>query len=323
MLKRFFVMAFSIALLCTSAVFADDLQDMAKNLSAPEFATRQKASKGLTEAGIEAMPVLKDAATGTSREASIRAIEILQAHLQGADAKLKEAAEKTLKEISESDNAVAAKRAQKSLEAVKQANANQANNPFGNRIAGNVQIRIVGGQGAQRIQIQNNNGAKKIQVEEDGKKIKIETEAGGKIKMEITEKKDGKETTKKFEAKNADDLKKQDAEAHKIFEKYNKQNNIQIQGIRGIQIGPGGIQGVPQIVPPQKIRRMIPKIIRPEQGKEIVDKLKKTQSDLEAAKEKLKKAAEQAADKEGLQKAIDGLQEANDRLEELKKTFEG
>ncbi|MBC8873797.1 MAG: hypothetical protein H8E44_30525 [Planctomycetes bacterium] len=66
--------------------------------------------------------------------------------------------------------------------------------------------------------------------------------------MEVTEKKDGKETTKKYAAKNADELKKDHAEAHKIYEKYSKGagGRIQIQAFpaqpgRAIQIAPRAV----------------------------------------------------------------------------------
>lgn len=311
---------FSLVIAIGGAAFGDELQDLAKQLSSPKFGERQEASQKLEEAGQDALPVLKEAAEGASREASIRAIEVLQKHIAGEDAELKTAAEKALKEISESENQIASARAKAAIEPPAQP---QGQFPqIGNRVIGNVQIQVMQRAGARRIQMRNNNGNREIEAEEDGSKYKIQIDAAGKIKMQITEKKDGKETVKKLEAKDADDLKKQDAEAHKIFEKYSKQN-IQI---RNIQIGAGGIK-LPQVLP---VRPAVPAIpVRPARpniapkpnNQKIIENLEKAQKDLEESKAKMEKMADESEDKDRYQSAIKSLEEAQKRLEEMKKRF--
>lgn len=96
---------------------------------------------------------------------------------------------------------------------------------------------------AKKVSVKEVNGVKEIEAEEDGRKVKINDDPNKGIKVEITESKDGKETTKKYEAKSADELKKMHPDAHELYEKYNKGNAIiQIQVNGPIQIQAREIQ---------------------------------------------------------------------------------
>src|SRR2546426_468022 len=80
--------------------------------------------------------------------------------------------------------------------------------------AGQIQIQVQAGGvagpgGFKRMHMKNVNGVKEIEVDDNGKKVKIVDDPNNGIKVEVTEKnKEGKEETKKYEAKNADELKK-------------------------------------------------------------------------------------------------------------------
>ena len=61
---------------------------------------------------------------------------------------------------------------------------------------------------------------------QDGEKtVKIEVDAQGGIKIESTEKKNGKDVTEKFAAKDLDDLKKNQPKGHEIYQQYERYLN--------------------------------------------------------------------------------------------------
>ena len=136
------------------------------------------------------------------------------------------------------------------------------------------------------------------------------------IQLEVTETKDGKEETKKYEAKNAEELKTKHPEAHKLYDEYSKAPaGIQVQGI---QIGPGGI------VPPapgglnvRPIRRA--KILRPEELDAAKENLDGALKELDASLETLRKEAEKNGE---LKDALEKTEAAKKRLEELKGKLE-
>jgi len=220
-----------------------------KQLDSNRFAERNEASSSLEAAGKAALPALSKAALGDSREVTLRAIDILRKHFNDGDDATKEAAKQVLEKLAQSDHQSAARRAKDVLNPKPPA---QAGVLPGIQIGGaQIQIQmnaIAGGQG-QKVKTKITNGVKEIEVEEKDRKIKITEDPAGGIKMEVTEKKEGKETTKKYAAKNADELKKKHADAHKIYEKYGKGAgaNIQIQAFPG---QPGGaIRIAPRAVP--------------------------------------------------------------------------
>jgi hypothetical protein len=219
-----------------------------QQLDADEFAVRRDASQRLLEAGKTAIPALKKAALGDSREVTTRSLEILQKHFTQGDEAIKAAAKQALQEIAASEQTVA-RRAKEILNPAPPPQVAQ-----GIRIAPQaIQIRVnaIGGRVARRVQIEN--GKKQIEVDEDGRKVKISEDANRGIEIEVTDKENGKEVTKKYAAKTVEDLKKNEPEGYKIYEKYQNQGGA-------IQIN--GIQLLPQAVPvpglPQAVPRPIP-----------------------------------------------------------------
>ncbi len=111
---------------------------------------------------------------------------------------------------------------------------------------------VIGGAGNNiQVQMKNVNGNREIQVVENGRKIEISDTNGKNIKVRVTETVNGQEKTRTIEAEDADDLKKKDAEAAGMYEKYGGGKNgikligggarIQLQGIQGFQAIPGGL----------------------------------------------------------------------------------
>lgn len=245
-----------------------------EELDAPQFSKRQAAANKLAEAGKAALPALGEAAKSPSREVSERSLDILKRHLQSADEGRKQAARETLEKLARGEHARVARAAQESLKPAPQSlpqNAAPAVPLFpairpriqlGNLQGGNVQARIQvnGGGGGRAIQIQNNNGNKKIQVQDPNRQVTIDEDAGGAIKMEVTETKDGKKETKKYEAKNVAELKQKHPEAHKIYGEFAPLgNNMQIQinalpGMPGLPAVPGARR-----VPPNQRPNAVPR----------------------------------------------------------------
>lgn len=308
-----------------------------KQLDDDAFATRQAAHQKLESAGAAAIDALRHAAVGDSHEASVRAIDILKNHFHGENKALKQSAEAALKSIAEGDQTGAARRATNALKDEPKKVADEqppAIGPGGIQIGpgGRIQLRVqaiqVGGKGAKRISVKNVNGTKEIDVEEDGRKINIEETAEGKIKMKVTEKKDGKEETKSYEADSADDLKKIHPNAHKIYEKYKNGGG---GGIRIRAIGPGGIKiapgGIPRALPaPGGAKRIKDARKRLEEARKRLEKDREKQLPADPAQriddaiERLEGSRRELGDdqdaaREAIQKAIDELHRAKKQLE--------
>lgn len=309
----------------------DDIPGLIKELDADAFAQRQAASLKLNALGEKAVPALIEAAKGESREASQRAIEVLKNHLESKDEALQKTARKALEDLSAGDNARTARLAK---DALKPAVPNVATNPA--IVPGAVPIRVMAGgiriaAGApggvgRRVTIQNANGQKTITVEEANRKIKIEDAGPGGIKMEITETKDGKETTRKVEAKDADDLKKKDPDAHKIFEEFKQQGNaiqIQIGAMPGL---PGAAPGAaPGIIPPPPgaLPNAVPRARLPINLPNARDGVDRAQKQLDELKGKIEKMLEKPGAPDDLKKVIEEIETAKKSLEDARQSLGG
>jgi hypothetical protein len=322
---RTFAAAFVVLALAAGA-WAEDkpIADLIKQLDADSFSERQAATTQLIERGKEAIDGLKQAATSESAEASTRAFEILRKHLEGKDAELKAAAKEALQKIAAGDNA-AARRASDILNPkIVSPNETPAPRPAiapGIRVFGGGRIAIAAaGAGAKRVSVKDVDGVKEIEAVEGDRTVKINEDPGKSLKVKITEKKDGKEESKEYEAKNADELKEKHPEAFKAYEQWGKGGigDIRIEAIPG---GIGGIAPALPIVPGAPIRVAPAAIIR--DPKEITDRLDKAQTQLEDSIAKLKKIAESSDNAEDLRKAIDAIDAAKKALEEVKAKIPG
>jgi len=339
MLLKYFTLL-STLLLCTIAVGQDDkpkaeskaetgpakaasaaeIEKLMEQLDSNVFAERQAAQQKLMEIGKAALPAIEKGTHNVSREVAVRSLDILKGQVQKGDDATKAAAKEVLERLAKNNDGTLAKRAGEILTPPKPL----AQNPQGvpgivpGRIGGaQIQIQIAGGAGGNfKRSVKDVNGVKEIEAEENGKKVKIVDDPAKGIKLEMTETKDGKETTQKFEAKDAAELKIKHPEAHKLYEEYSKQPaGIQIRGF-GFPgaIPPGAIPAIP-VLPgaPGGVRRI--KIMRPDDLEALKNSADGALKELDSALKTLKDAK---AGSEELKKAQEQLEAAKKQVEELK-----
>jgi len=294
---------------------ADEAQiaKLIEQLDAPRFADRQDAQQKLSEAGKAALPAVENAAQSENREVAGRGLEILERHFKGNDEELKAAAKESLERLAKNESESVARRAKEIISPPKPPPPAPQAIP-GIRInGGQLQIQVAGGAGGnfKKVTVKNVNGVKETEAEENGRKVKIVDDPANGITVEVTETKDGKETTKKYEAKNAEELKTKHPEAHKLYEEYSKAPaGIQIQGI---QIGPGGVP----VIRPRNVPRV--KILRPDELEAAKENVDKALKELDSSLETLRKEAEKNGELKG---AVEKTEAARKRLEELKVKLE-
>jgi hypothetical protein len=282
-----------------------------EQLDSNRFADRNNASRKLESAGIEALAPLADAATGDSREVTLRALDILRKHFQQGDEAIKTAAKAALEKIAASDHASASRRAKDILDPPKPPPA-----PQGIQIgAGQIQIQINAVAGPQARRIQINNGVKQTEVTDGDRKVKIVENPNGTVQVEVTEKKNGKQTTQKYEAKNADELKKKHPDGYKIYEKYGKQNvpaiKIQAMPIQGGIVPPGPPLPVPAANRNLMLRKLAASQLK--HARQMVESSRKQLQQLKAAGGGDKELDESL---ESLEKIGQTLQEQAEKLSE-------
>ncbi len=282
---------------------AGDIAEWIQDLDADRFSDRQAASDKLAAAGERAIGALVEAAKTGSPETAARAVNILAEHLKQADPSTKAAAKAALEQLAESNNAVAARRAKAALEeaATPPANADnvfgQGANPFGIPLqvrGGQIQIQVQANNGAQvrRVAVAQANGAKEINAEENGRKVKIKDDPQNGVEVEVTETKDGKTTTQKYQAKNVEELKKNHPDAYKLYSQYSGQVQVQAQAAgnaarRGVE---SRIDALQRII--ESYERTLPPLEN-ELGKE---KLKQVQQHFDNMKKELAEAKKKLAE---------------------------
>lgn len=246
-------LALIVFLLVGSPVFAEENADqLVKQLEAQNFLDREKASSKLQEMGKSAVPALKTAAGEGALETKVRAIGILKKLMESTDKPTGEAAKSALEELAKSEDQATARRANAALLPKPQPpQANVRVLPLAApriQIGGNVMIQ----NGAQRITVRTVNGVKTIEVTEGQREVKIteDPKNNNGITVEITEQKNGKKTTEKFQAKDADELKKKHPKAYEDYKKYSQQNPVRLRFGRAAAL-PGGGAVLPRAIPQQ------------------------------------------------------------------------
>jgi hypothetical protein len=325
----------------------DDIASLIKQLDADSFSDRQNASAKLAAAAEKAIPALEKAAASESRETSMRAFDILKGHFEKGQPEAKDAARQALERISKGDLGAASRRASEALTPPTPATPNLPGNarpalPFGAvpgggiRIAGaRIAIAAGGVAGGVETKIKVENGVKTTEVKDKERRVKIIDDPDKGLQLEVTETKDGKEETKKYEAKNADELKTKNPEAHKIFEQYSAKG-AEIK-IGGFGFAPADVRpalpGVPMAIPaPAPIAPPIRVFPAPfpaplipadkpgipdEKLRESFDSLEKA---LREAESSLKDAAKMS-DSEELKRSQERLEKVRKELEQLRALF--
>lgn len=231
-----------------------DYDALAKQLDSDSFAEREAATSELKKAGEAAFPALQRAALGSSPEAASRAFKIFKAHFESDDEKLQEATRKALDEVANSGVPAATEKANRILDP---RGVRRPVNPFGNpNLNAQFQFQFGGGNaGGRRVSSRTVNGVKQIDAEENGEKVKIVDDPANGITVEITKKKNGKEVTEKFSARDRAELKKKHPAADLAYQKYDAPIAIQFRGVGIPRVGRGGFPGgrIPQPLQPRGV----------------------------------------------------------------------
>ena len=239
---------------------AGEIAELIDQLEGAEFAERQEATRKLSEVGRAVIPQLEKVAAGSSREASVRAFDVIGGHFQRGDNETKASAKAVLDRLAASTNPAIAQRAQNILNPPPVPTAAEVAALAGVPRLANLQVQMAAIPGAARsVTVSRDaNGGIRIQLRENAKTTKIESLPGGKITAEITEKQNGQEVTKKIEAADVGELKKKDAEIARIFEQYNQPARIGFAPLRPAAPLPVGGFGRPApIQPADTLKRRI------------------------------------------------------------------
>ncbi len=207
-----------------------------EQLDAADFSKREAASGKLIAKGKTAVPALEKAASQGNLEVSSRAMFALGKLLKSTDEATENAAREAVERIAGGDVPSASRNA-KSILKKEEAPVDNAPNimpgGFGGRIVingGALQlgggVLQIGGGAMKTMSVSNVNGVREIEASENGKSVKIHDEPNKSIKIEVTEKQNGKDVTKKYEAKNVDDLKKNHPSGYKLYKQYGEENNV-------------------------------------------------------------------------------------------------
>ena len=232
----------------------ESVEQLIAQLDAPKYNDRETASEKLAAKGKAAIAALEKAAATGNLEVSSRAATVLGKLLKSSDEAVESAATEALQRLADSDSPAAARKAKSILDKKDGLKNNGPGlngqggivlpgNGFGGQIIINGgQLNIGGGAGMRTMSVKNVNGVKETTVTEDGKTVKIQDDPAQGIKVELAEKQDGKEVTKKYEAKNVEDLKKHHPAGYELYKKYgSEQQGNGILQLR-IQAGAGNLQ---------------------------------------------------------------------------------
>jgi hypothetical protein len=309
------------------------LDDLRKRLDADEFETRQQASKELEELGEKAIPALEKWTASESGEVSMRSFDILRGHFEKGTGSVKEAAKQALERIAKADLGPASKRAAEILNPHASNAATPARPglarilpaPAGGIRVGGARVVVAGAAagGGIETKIRIEDGVKTTEVRDKDRQVKIVDDPDKGLTLEVTETKDGKETTQKYEAKNADDLKAKHPEAHKIYEQYSAKG-AEFK-IGGFEIAPGiapALPLMPRILPaPAPAIPIEPAVPAPEMPAKNLEAFKQLEKAIQEMEANLKQAAEESGKNEALKKAQDRLDEVRRELEKLRSSL--
>ena len=325
------IACWSVAALLAASAAGEDLAgvplaDLVKRLDAEGFADRQAAGDELLKRGKAAIPTVAEAAGDASAERATRALEILGKQLESSDAGARAAARGALEKLAAGES-LSAKRAAEILKSKSQEPAAAQPAPLGPGIrifgggggAGAIRIAVAVGDGAaRRVSVKDVEGVKEVEVVEGERTIKINADPTKGIQVQVTEKKDGKDVTKQFEAKDADELKEKHPEAHKLYEQYKNgaAAEIRIEGLPALPAFPAlpALPPLPPLpAPPARFAPLLPAIVP--NAKEVTDRLDKAQQQLGEAAEKLKKLSENSAEAKA---ALEAIERSQKELEEVR-----
>jgi hypothetical protein len=222
-----------------ASLAAADVGDLIERLDSPEFSERQEASRLLADLGPEAFPTLERTVAAGSREASLRALDLLKQQFQHGDLPAKDAAREALSRLADSNNVTTAQRARDVLNPPVERTAvtpwggipngqppqvNFARVNFGGVPAGNLGA-------VRRVSYSEINGRRGVEISERDRVVKMETWPGGSIEITITERVNGRNVERKVIARDRDDLARKDAESAKLYDEYHRRGGAPLGGV--------------------------------------------------------------------------------------------
>ena len=291
-----------------ATVKPEQLEQWTRDLVDAKFTVRQTASQKLIEAGVPGMEAVAKAADAMNLELASRCLAVLSEGLAAKDEAVRKAAKEALQRLTKSENKSVAQRAQQALDT--------PIGPLPGGVAQDPRRRAFpGGVNNIALRFQINNGARETKINENGKEIVIKDNNGKDISVMITETINGNKKVTNAAGKDADDLKKNNPDAHAYFEKYCKGNGIRMQiggnGI-GLPAAPGGI-----LVP--AIPRRVPRAVNPFKAADLFDEIEKLRQKIDEANEKIQKAADVEQPNAGeIKKLTEEIKAATKRLAEIK-----
>ena len=254
---------FLVALATLSAA-AVEFPALIEQLDSPDFSSRQEASRRLAEAGLEAMPALEQAIARGSREASSRALDLLKRQLHEGSEDTKASAREVLSRLAISGNASTAQRARDVLnppaERTAAAPFGQIPMPNGRRGFNNVQFQAANNPfpppvnnpagffaGLRRVSYSEINGRRGVEIAEQDRVIKMDTWPNGAVEVAITDKLNGREVTRRVQAKDRDELVRKDPETARLYDQFHRGGAPGLLPGFGIEQGPARFNNRPML----------------------------------------------------------------------------
>ena len=322
---------------------SQSVEQLVKQLDAADFDTREAACGKLAAVGKPSIAALEKAAATGNLEVSSRATSVLGKLLKSTDAATETAAREALQHLADGASPAAARKAKSILEPKEESTSGPGivmpGNGFGGFggqiIINGGQLNIGGGGVMRTLTAKNVNGIKEVNAVEDGKTVKIVEDPARGIKIELTEKQNGKDVTKKYDAKNVEDLKKIPA-GYDLYKKYlgNQPGNGGMQfhiqaGMGNLQIPGNGMPVMPilppapwqqrgQLMPPNPVAVPPPAAVLAANNRQQIDGMIRSLKTLSSHMERVQKSdAYKNASPESkaeLKKQIDGLSRQLDDL---------
>ena len=306
-----------------SKAVAETIDRLIEQLDSADFAKREAACGKLAAQGKQAVPALEKAAAKGDLEVCSRALGVLGKLLKSSDEKTAKASEESLQRLADGDSPAAVRKAKSILD--KKNGVAENNNPFGpmpggfgGRIIINGGTLVIGGGGVAKTRsVSINNGVREITASDGDKTVKIEDDPAKGIKIESTDKVNGKEVTKKYEAKNVEELKKKQPDGYKLYKEYGDQGN---GGAMQLQLGAPPVFPLRPAMPFQPMRLAVPATDTTAQLDRATTRLKSISAQLDSLRHNQSLKNAPAEKKAELKQRIDELSQ---RLDELKKQLDG
>jgi len=257
------VVAGFLAVLTALSATAADFPALLEQLDSPVYVERQAASQQLAEAGAEAVPALEQAIARGSREASSRALDLVKRQLYEGSDDSKAAARQSLQRLSESHHPSTAQRARDVLnpppERTAAAPFGQIPMPNGRGRFNNVQFQgpnipfppanNPAGMfaGVRRVSYSEINGRRGVEIAEQSRVIKMDTWPSGAVEIAITDKLNGRDVTRRIQAKDRDELIRKDPETGKMYDQFHHGGAPGLMPGFGLKQGPARFNSPPML----------------------------------------------------------------------------